>query len=583
MPRHARWLRPNRETRIPPVHLCLATVCVPRPGCPGELELDQAGLVACKWAGGAFRKGPTEYALSARCLWTMVDAHTRKRGVTWIWCLNPAQDLPALQFTELVKGKHFERSWWVWSDPPIIITGKLFGRRVKIVGVGNWLDSVQADTDNTIPPVGRLRFTPDADLSASRKKIIWESRRCATLVEEILSFVHKEDLGHLCSTAGAQSLQAYRHKFCPEKLLVDNNQRAIDLERSAATGFPVRAWKRGRVEGPIHVVDVNSLYPYVMARYPYPRKRTYIGRCESVDYLKQALANHLCIARVTGDDPDRAYCVQRKHQCVYTHQLDNDVLAGPDLDSLVTRGHCVHCHEVACYEGADLFSEWAAWAFGLRARYRKKTQPVMAAIAKALGVALWGKFAAAPGRWAPAPPECPDHTDWGRFLWHQLDGTVIECRAIAGVRDMLQGKEEPENTIPAISAFVAAYARMFMANLVELAGPENVHYQVADALHVNQAGYDRLFGAGLVDDERFGLLKLAGSYDHAFYHGANVYRLGESWTWAGRAVMATESAPGVWSWEAPHRLNRQVFVPMDGSVKLSHNKVSLRGPGAVQE
>lgn len=573
--RRGHWLKPNAKTVIPHFHLCVATSIAPIAG-----EPDNHALVEVRWSQLLWDKGKLEVAMSGQGnhpdhFWDWCDEELTATPTTWIWFNKPEQDLPALLFTDLVHAGDFVRQYWVWGNPPVIVVGKLFGKSVKIVSPTNFLEDVVEDYETIHPPASAITTLDDGTDLGLHSRARWDLVRCRQAVTSILTFVHREDLGHLRTTIGGQSLQAYRHLHLPGKIGVHDNVQALHLERECPLGIPIECPRTGQIPGPIYVVDVNAIYPYVMANYPYPRKLLWYSEFDDVEQLQKTAETHLLIARVTGYDEDSQYLVKRGHAYEWSNSLLCDVLAGPDLDRALTRGKIKHVHQCAAYEGAGVFASWGLWAWELRQRYKERGDRLESCVAKALTVALWGQFAARLERWVPYPDHPPLTTEYGIFWDHKLNGDKIRCRAIAGVVDRFETREEPDNSMPAISAFVAAYARMYMTNLTRFLDPADIVYQSADAVHVTAKGYQRFCSLGLVEADCFGGLKLDHVAKEVFIEAPNVYCHDGLWKYAGRHQAAYQTGPTTWQWESPDRLSSAVLRPMDGRVRMNRHQVAV--------
>jgi DNA polymerase type B, organellar and viral len=574
--RRAHWLRPNPNTVIPSRHLVVGTVVRRSSEASDRWELAAAAFQPLFAFGSRVTPGEPRVHTSDLDFWTDLRWYCHSPGQTWIWLAQPSQDLPALRFEGLIQSRLFTRDWWTWSDPPVILSGMLYGRRVMVVGIGNWLSDWQSSEPNAAlwcenranaasPSVG--------DRKAAARLAVGSA---ASAVAGILRFVHREDLGHLKPTVGGQSLQAFRHLYPPDRLLIHDNVSALGLERDAALGQPIRQDARGEIPGPIYCCDVNSLYPWVMYSYPYPRKLLWHVERPTVERLRDSAAQCLLIARVSGYDPQREYLVQRDQACRWESDLRSDVLVGPDLDSALSRGVISEVHAAAGYEAAMGFEGWGQWAWELRQRYRDDDSDYYRELAKMLGVALWGAFAGRNSRWAASDHPHPDGQLYGRFTACTVDGQLEEYRVIAGVVDRLDHQCEPDNSCPQLSAYVACYARMHMDNLRAIAGAGNVLYQCADALHVNQAGLAAFVHAGLIAPNDFGQLKVSHTWASVYYHEPNIYRGDDEWTCSGRAVRAVEIPGSRWEWESLESLSAWTTHQPAGWLPAATHRVELR-------
>lgn len=579
MARNGCWLRPNWKTKIPTRHLCVATTVRPARSSLDVLELAGAALVAADWSAGQWQQSASAVAVTAPELWAHVKAALPAAGKTWLWFLCPRQDFPALEFNRLVECQTFRRNYWVWADPPVIVDGFLWGRGVRMVGLENWLSAQVcpavagcSDDGSSFDPGTGTDYPMAVNCAALE---------LAATVGKLLRVVHREDLGHLRSTVGGQAMQAYRHQFITRevKVGVHNNQPALALERMAPLGFPVDCRRSGIMPEPITVLDVNALYPHVMGNYPYPRHLLWYSESVDLEGVRRQSESALMIVRANLVDPGRRYLVRHDDGCRWHTGPMTCVLVGPDFDRALTRGVITQVHAAAAYEGAGLFVQWSEWVWALRQRYRRENDPIGKSAAKMLSVALWGQFSRRLETYV-GDNSVPAPHPYGKFLHHDADaGTVHVCRAIAGIVDRLECRAEPSDSMPSVSAFVAAYARSYMAGLAAIAGEENVVYQVADALHVTEAGRTRLERAGLVDPEVMGRLKVTREVLCAEYSAPNVFLHDGQLTVAGVPETAVAVGPGEFAWRSPARLEQSIMVPPSGRIRAPLRWHSLQRPG----
>ncbi len=573
--RKGHWLRGNTYTRIPENHVCVATVGRPVPGRPLDLEFAASALVLGRFAAGQWKTLERLWAPNVLQAQAQLFAACAPAGKTWVWLLKPCQDLPLLQFTSLVERGQFKRHYWVWGDPPVVLDGALFGRAVKIIGLANWLDVDEQELDAMLPHpqqtfCASLGFAQTAEETAQRY-----ADNLARAVEQILRLVYVQDLGHLRATVGGQSMQSYRHSHMPGKIGIHNNPAALELERDAPMGTPVECRVKGRVPWPISILDVNGLYPHVMGQYPYPAKLLWHSSSPTFDVVRRQAETRLIIGRCTVKGKCAPYLEKHDDGCRWDGGEGSVVLVGPDFDQCLATDDIVQVHEAAAYEGAPLFTEWSQNYFDVRAELRKSNNRVQLKVWKSIGVSLWGAFAARLFRYIPY--DFPgEHPQWGHFAHHPVGSDeVYECRAIAGIVDRLECREEPDDSMPAISAFVACYARRYVAGLEAFAGRNNTVYKVADAIHVNSTGRARLETAGLVDDTRPGAFKVALNARQIVYRGPNCFFHDDTLTMAGKQRRAVEVRPGTFEWAEPARLGTSVVRPPTGTVALEPRQVSL--------
>jgi hypothetical protein len=560
------WLRPNPTTKIPKHHIAVATVCRPSKADPEQLELAAWSFQGGTFDGGKWTAAKAKSGDDDVLFWPYLQRALAPKGKTWVWLLCPRLDLPALRFAHELEQGRFIRRYWVFGDPPVIIDGSYCGRSVRFVGLENWLPG---DARRVAEYCGYPIHWDEvqSEYAASLDQIATcDACNLSIAVGRILRTVYREDLGHLRPTVGGQSLQSYRHQWLPGKVLCHGHAEALRLERTAAVGWPPDLRRLGEVRETVYVCDVNALYPHVMASYPYPRKLLWHTESATAQDLRVAGQSALLIARVKVSDWSRSYLVTENGKCRSVRGAWSGTLVGPDLDSALSRGVVEHVWEAAGYEGAGLFCGWAEWVWQMRQRYKSEGDQVGAHVAKMLSVALWGQFAARLQRYV-STDDVPAPQPYGEFFYHPVGALPgIRCRAVAGLVDRLDSRDEPADSIPAISAFVACYARAYMQGLRAIVGDEHVVYQVADSLHVDLEGYQRLYGHGLIDPGAMGKLKLVRKVERSCYLAANTVVQDDELTAAGIYVRATMVRPGVYRWRLPRRLTETLTSPPTGTV-----------------
>jgi len=464
----------------------------------------------------------------------------------------------------------FARRYWCWNDPPIIVSGDMAGRRIKIVSLGNWAPDAQARICRALP----LLHPDPAHLSGkATAKMDISGLRCASLmwtVSRILGLVEREDIGCLRATFGAQALQSYRHKNLHGLVGIHNNDAATRLEREVPLGTPVQAPAGKVTHRDVTILDCNALYPYVMGAYPYPRRLERVVTSIDVERLREASQVALIIARVWLRPSPRMWCVMRDGRALYEQAPPSAVLAGQDLCAALDSDLVAHCELAALYEPAGLFTAWSEWALGMRERYRDSKSQVDREIVKATVNALWGRFAARQEYWQPyAAVQAP--TPFGVF-YHTAarQPAPILCRAIAGQVERLVERCETDESFAAISAMVAVNARCHMDRLCAVAGPGNVLYRVADAIHVNAAGLHALGGAGFIHQRTPGLLKVVRQVQQITYHGRNVFVADGEITRAGVSGGAVMAADGRLVWPEVDRCSQIVMHGASGRVRVRY-------------
>lgn len=358
-----------------------------------------------------------------------------------------------------------------------------------------------------------------------------------------LAFLDAHNLGDFGITVGRQAFNAYRHSFMPCKIGIHNNALATSLERDAYRGGRVECFRVGKLPpGRYYKLDANGLYAAMMSWYPYPRKLVKVIQNVSVEYLDHLLDKYLIIAQVALDTKEPKYPYNVSGRNAYPTGNFLTTLTTPELQIARIADEIQGIGYLALYEPADIFSKYIAFLTPLRQKYKQQGLLAKSLMCKLLRNSLQGKFGQK-GHKQTVLTSAPIDTVAVR-RW--VDGeTGAQCTdwTFGGKTIRQHNTGEAFDSFPAIPAHVAAYARLYMWSLIEMAGRDHVYYIDTDSLLVDAEGYKRL--AGMIDSQRLGYLKLEGEATDVEIYAKKDYRFGDKVTLKGIRETATELSPGV--------------------------------------
>lgn len=378
----------------------------------------------------------------------------------------------------------------------------------------------------------------------------------------------EQDLGTASPTLASQSFTAYRHRFMPCEIYIDNNPEALELARGSYMGGRTECFRLGHVRGPVYALDVNSMYPFVMRDLECPvRLVTRMGRVPLPKLERLARDYAVCArVRVQTDAPDYPAYVDGR-LCFPVGRFDT-VLPTPELRRALERGHVVSCSAAAVYEKAVIFRDFVEWAWSERLKARARGDVVADFYLKILANSLYGKFGQRGIYWEETETFLPGVTadlssfDLDRREWRRI-------RAVGGRVQILNQEAESFNSHPAIAAHVTSASRLFLGERIDDAGRINIHYLDTDSLMVNEQGRAAL--ADYIDADSLGGLKVEHTWEWMQINGlkdyitpdyvklkgvrADAFMLGESmrltqqWSsWKGLLQSGDMSAPVVRPW-----------------------------------
>ena len=502
--------------------------------------------------------------------WDWLERQLDRKRTTVLVAHNAPFDLSVLGFWWRLETREIKLRYGVFDSPPFLADCVLDGSRLRVIDSRNWFRC-------SLSELGAGLGMPKLEMPAMNAHVGEWWAYCVRDVEileqsvkGLVRWVRDNDLGVLRLTLGAQAMGAYRHRLAPrigthgeiENMgqgggagnaakclpMLHASPEALRLERASYYGGRVECFRIGQVNGPIHCLDANSLYPSLYAAHSYP--------CRLIDYITgipvsevASLAKAMAlIASVKIICKRNVYPVRNGNRTIMATGVYNTVLAGPELSRAVLAGDVAIIHSAALYESQPILRLFALEFLSLRARERRRRNGVFESLAKSMANALHGKFGQHATRWKVRKGE-ESPRDWGD--WYRVDADtrrVTHFRAVGWLVQERQPAGESASSFPAIPAFVAAYARERLRGWIESAGADNVYYCCTDAIHVNDDGLAALTVAGEISPDAPGKLRLERTVSAADYRGIGHYYLDGERILAGVPAHAEMGASGCYQW-----------------------------------
>ena len=361
-----------------------------------------------------------------------------------------------------------------------------------------------------------------------------------------LRYLRDNDLGNFRYTVSGQAFNAFKHRFMKNNIYIHTTKQAIELERAAYRGGRTECFRLGRVQEPVHDLDVNSMYPYMMRENDYPVKLIRYIKKASVWTLEQVLKQYCAIARVKIRVTVPAIGVKHR-RLIFPVGVFDVALCTPELKWVLRNGEILEVSELAVYEKAPIFREYVGVLYKLRQQYKARGDIVGNVNTKLLLNGLYGKF----GQRIPKSEEVGESDPWDIYSHDFVQMGTHErfsLKSYGGkVYKIQQGEDEASDAFPAVAAHVTSHARILLWGYIEKAGLEHVLYCDTDSLFVDDEGYKNL--EAILDPTRLGALKLEKSADGMLIHGPKDYEFAGTRRLKGVRSTDIEVAPGVFeSW-----------------------------------
>lgn len=538
--RRARWLKSNKATQLPHNVIWVDTET-------REKRVSKQVVSHHLWFGYAchqrtYGKGSWTKPLwcrftSQKRFWSFVERHTRGHCRLFLFAHNWAFDAPVLDMFSELPRRGWELRRAVVECPPVILKWVRDRATIEVVDTLNWWRMPLAVVGESIG----MPKLPFPSKGASRKEWDTYGRNDVEIIRRVShswwDFIRTYDLGGFAPTLAGQSMRAFRHRFMDYPILIDDNSGALRIARASYHGGRTEAFRLGRIEGPIYCLDINSMYPFVMAEKSFPTVLKLFSKRVSKEDLIEWVKKYAVVATVKLQTARNDYAHPYKDKLVFPIGRFVACLTTPDLVAALQAGEVKGVIEAAVYDRKPIFRSFVETLYALRLRAAEGGNNVDKWLLKILMNSLYGKFAQKGIVWedrGPADSIAPRS-------WVEIDaatGRVFRYRQFGGLLQQLSQETEGPASHPAIASHVTSYARRLLTELIECAGKSNVFYCDTDSIYTNSTGRKLL--DKYIDPTRLGALKEEAVYPWIHIHGPKDYQT------PGARVCKGVKAKAVW-------------------------------------
>lgn len=368
-------------------------------------------------------------------------------------------------------------------------------------------------------------------------------------------FIQEHDLGGFAITTAGMAMHAFKHRFVNQKVWIHNNPETLKLEREAYHGGRCQALQHGIHEsGTYYTLDVNGMYAQVEINCTLPVSLCGFYDSRGVSELQHSLQKYAAVALVDLDAHDPVYAVLLGDKLEYPQGEITAALTTPELLYAFDRDEITHVHCCALYRQGLLMKEYGEFFSQLKAKYTADKNWLMRQLCKDFPNMLYGKFGQK-GSKSTIIGDCDPEIFRYMDGYDTINNERFDLLMAGGKVKKIVETPAAWDTFVAIAAHVTAYARMYLWELMQKAGLENVYHVATDSLVVNQEGYNRL--APLLDPVRVGALKVEETGNRLIVYGKNDWQLAgkrhlkgvqEKAEWIGPNTAVNTNWPGLENW-----------------------------------
>lgn len=414
------------------------------------------------------------------------------------------------------------------SDPPIVVAARhCSGCRVTLLDLRNFLS---VPWKRIAKAIG-VRWLPrPADGSPDDMWKAYSRWRLNVLAEfwrRYLEWLDDYDCGTFKHTLSGQSFEAWQKTHSKFPVSIPRADSVKEIERQSYYGGRLDSRYIGQTSGPVWELDVQSMYGAIMRECPLPIKCLAHTEVDAPKDKSPFSKHYACIAEVLIDSDHERWPLRCKDATVWVTGRFWTTLAGPELQRAVDGGYVKAWGRQALYRLDRIATDYSDRFWYARQTARANQDGMREILAKHMLQRLWSKFGQLGYGWQRADWPC-DPWAWGRRRFTDFERKeTLEFRSVGYHCEQLAARTELPKSFPAISSFVASYAREWMYDLMTIAGPENTYYIVTDAIYVNREGYNRLQEARKVLRNTLGALQVKGYGEFATFHGPHHYSIGD--------------------------------------------------------
>ena len=461
---------------------------------------------------------------TADSFWQFVFSHVERKQKLWLIARNINFDFTVLKSWHYLRPEGYRLKFFYNHELTTVISVRSKKGSILFCDSLNWFDESIKETGERI---GLPKLDIDFETCSDAELSLYCHRDVEIDFEnfkQFIAFLEKYQISRLRYTIGSTAMSAFLFQSVDVNIFIHNNKEAVDLERESYRGGRTECFFIGeKNDDNYYVLDVNSLYPFVMSEHLYPVKYKAIHNQFNRVSLRESLQKYSVIARVLIETDEPVYAVPRD-RTIFPIGTFWVTLTTPELKYALDAGHIVKVEDIVVYEQDNIFSKYVQKLYGFRSKFRDKGDITYSEICKKLLNSLYGKFAQKADVWQKIG-EAPDEPDRVETCYRQGFNMPSSIRYLLGEIFELVGYEEPFNSFPAIASHVTAYGRLFLYELMKEVGYGNYFYCDTDSLIVNTVGRQRL--ENRIDNVKLGYLKVDKSVKSLVIRGLKDYSVGD--------------------------------------------------------
>jgi len=513
-----------------------------------------------------------KYFDNAEDFWDWVESKTKQKSVLYIFTHNPSYDMLAGRIYLMCMKYGYTADFYHEKGLTYILKIQKGNRKIVVLNTGQWY---QGKLENIAPLFGLEKGELDHEKPVFRDAVFYNRKDVEiikTMMLAFFNFCRENDLGNFGLTPAKQALNAFRHRFGGDKIVLPDNEEEQKLEREAYYGGRTECHYIGKVPCErVITLDINSMYPSVMRKYQYPRRYLGYEKNISVKRLFKHMQENLVIAKVRVKTGVPCVPVRYKDRVFFPVGEFITTLCQPELELIDEFGEILQVFDTTIYEKDYIFKDYVDFFYNERLKAKQKGDKIRDKLFKLMLNSLYGKFAQKSPHWEIVGDCALDEVGYEDYYDYDSEKMVRRKKFLGKVWEAVE-EGETRDSFPAISAFVTSYARVTLFNFVNKAGYHHNFYNDTDSLFVDDEGFKNL--SDCVDESKLGYLKREVDKEGLVIYGAKDY------VWKGGrklkgvpkdAEQISDNEFSYWSWD-----KTSTFIRKGNIAQYKNRKVLKR-------
>jgi hypothetical protein len=476
--------------------------------------------------------------------WSFVASVTHGRRETYMYAHNWSFDWPVLNGFASMTSLGYRLLSIVDASPPVILRYSNGREKITVIDTLNYYRTSLADIGIA---VGLPKLSIDID-NVTVEQLTPYCRRDVEIVElaviRLIQYLSENNISRLTHTVSSIALSAFIRRFCRYDIMIDGDVKRVKIARSSYFGGRTECFRLGAYSGKFFLIDVNSMYPYVMRNHDYPVKAFAVWKRVRVSDLGVLCEKYCITALVKVSTNIPVFPVKIGGKTCFpigeylTYLSTPEILYGIEND-LISEVVCV-----VAYQKARIFEDYVDYFYSQRQRHKQAGNETYQEFDKKLLNTLYGKFGQIGLEWVETDLQARGQC--GRWtIIDNVAGKSVSYMEIEGVVYESKRESESRDSSPSIAAHVTAHARMHLQYTMDFVGSGHYYYCDTDSLLLDRHGYEKIKDS--LNKTTLGAWSLKGQYDKIDIRGLKDYKFGDEERIKGINRKAVRVSNGLYS------------------------------------